>query len=329
MTENSPQADEPGYRIGAVARLTGIAADTLRIWERRYGVVRTCRGADGNRLYDRHDIARLTLIKRLVDRGDAIRGVANLSLDQLEQRLALNTPAPSPITVGRRPRLVVVGESLAPQFALQQDELQAVEVLARYPRLPDMPILPPEPDVLVIEYPTLHEGSLEAVRSALRRAAAREAIVVYGFAPRQIVRALERAGFRVLRAPINPAEVEHLCAGSAVSPEQAPPGPGGDPIAEALQAKVPPRLYGAEQLGRIAEASSTVECECPHHLVQLVSTLAAFEAYSAECESRSAQDAALHAYLHVTTARARTLIEQALSELVKAERVQLAARLEG
>ena len=29
------------YRIGAVARLTGISPDTLRIWERRYDVMVT------------------------------------------------------------------------------------------------------------------------------------------------------------------------------------------------------------------------------------------------------------------------------------------------
>ena len=28
-----------GYRIGAVAKLTGISTDTIRAWERRYGVV--------------------------------------------------------------------------------------------------------------------------------------------------------------------------------------------------------------------------------------------------------------------------------------------------
>ena len=30
-----------GYRIGAVAKLTGISPDALRVWERRYAVVKT------------------------------------------------------------------------------------------------------------------------------------------------------------------------------------------------------------------------------------------------------------------------------------------------
>ncbi len=35
---NTTQAEQK-YRIGTVARLTGISPDTLRIWERRYRVV--------------------------------------------------------------------------------------------------------------------------------------------------------------------------------------------------------------------------------------------------------------------------------------------------
>ncbi|MBC08556.1 MAG: hypothetical protein CMQ39_00110 [Gammaproteobacteria bacterium] len=38
-----------GYRIGAVAKLTGISTDTIRAWERRYGVVEPNRGENNNR----------------------------------------------------------------------------------------------------------------------------------------------------------------------------------------------------------------------------------------------------------------------------------------
>lgn len=324
------ESAEQTYRIGAVARLTGIAPDTLRMWERRYGVVHTRRAADSNRLYGRHDIARLTLIKRLVDRGEAIGTIANLGLEELEHRLALHVSVAPRLGEGaRRPRLVVVGETLAVQFAGAERELEGIEVLARHASLAELPILPPEPapDVLVLEWPTLHEDSLEAVRSALRRSAAREAVVVYAFAPRRVVRQLEQARVRVLRAPIEPSELEHLC-GVALAAAPALPETAEDPIAAALRATPPPRLYTPEQLARIAAASPTVECECPHHLVQLVATLGAFEAYSAECENRSPQDAALHGFLHLTTARARALIEQALAELVKAERARLADRLD-
>jgi len=82
---------------------------------------------------------------------------------------------------------------------------------------------------------------------------------------------------------------------------------------------VPARRYDGPELARIAAASTTVKCECPHHLAEVIMSLTAFEDYSAECESRSLDDAALHAYLHLITARARAMLEQALARVAAAE----------
>ncbi len=50
--------------IRAVAHRTGISADTLRVWERRYGFPVPSRRAGGSRLYSESDILRLELISR-------------------------------------------------------------------------------------------------------------------------------------------------------------------------------------------------------------------------------------------------------------------------
>ena len=52
------------YTIKHAAQLTGIPADTLRMWERRYGVVTPIRNQGGYRLYDDAAIARLTAMAR-------------------------------------------------------------------------------------------------------------------------------------------------------------------------------------------------------------------------------------------------------------------------
>ncbi|MGD1990617.1 MAG: MerR family transcriptional regulator, partial [Chromatiales bacterium] len=75
------------YRIGAVSRLTNIPTETLRVWERRYKVVEPQRTPGGNRVYEQHDVARLEIIKMLVDNGHAISTVANLPLEVLQERL--------------------------------------------------------------------------------------------------------------------------------------------------------------------------------------------------------------------------------------------------
>jgi len=82
---------EPTYRIGAVSRLTGVAPDKLRVWERRYQAVVPFRSDAGTCLYSREDVVRLAMMKYLVDRGDVIGRLANLGREQLQER-AKGTP---------------------------------------------------------------------------------------------------------------------------------------------------------------------------------------------------------------------------------------------
>ena len=79
--------NEQNYRIGLTTQITGIRPETLRAWERRYSVVKPIRTEAGDRLYTQADIDRLLLINRLVDNGDAISAVANLSHDTLKERI--------------------------------------------------------------------------------------------------------------------------------------------------------------------------------------------------------------------------------------------------
>lgn len=55
--------------ISAVERETGLAKDTLRIWERRYGFPKPSRDRNGDRQYTPEEVACLRNVKRLVDSG--------------------------------------------------------------------------------------------------------------------------------------------------------------------------------------------------------------------------------------------------------------------
>lgn len=57
------------YPIAAVERDTGIGKDTLRVWERRYEFPAPVRDENGERLYPAEQVARLRLIRRLMDLG--------------------------------------------------------------------------------------------------------------------------------------------------------------------------------------------------------------------------------------------------------------------
>ena len=82
--ESGPEATRavdprgPGvYSMGAVVKMLGVPAATLRTWEDRYGVVRPQRSAGGHRLYSRDQIDQLRFVFDLVEggasAGDAFR----------------------------------------------------------------------------------------------------------------------------------------------------------------------------------------------------------------------------------------------------------------
>lgn len=86
---------------------------------------------------------------------------------------------------------------------------------------------------------------------------------------------------------------------------------------------VVPLRSDADALVKIAAAAVTVRCECPHHLVDLISGLNAFETYSQECEVLKVDDAALHALLHSATAQARSMLETALARVTDADAIEI------
>ena len=320
---------DPGqtYRIGAVARLTGIPPDTLRVWERRYAVVTPFRSDAGTRLYRAHDVGRLTLIKRLVDGGDAISHVAPLSLEQLHERVKGLIPRPR--NVDARPcRVGVLGATLPVQLELDgagsnnaHESVQFVGLFTDEQRFRDeagrLGL-----DLVILEYPSIHPDQLRDITDLLSRAGAPRAAVVYNFASRAVIERLEAQQIMLKRAPLDTAELKRWC--------QTLYGPVGEPPVQvdmlselSLGGPIPPRRYDSAALMRIAAASPTVRCECPHHLVQLVSSLVAFEKYSRECENRNADDAALHAFLHAATAQARATMEAALARVIEAEGIEV------
>lgn len=77
---------EPTWGVGAVAERLGIAAPTLRTWERRYDIGPTFRTDGGHRRYTSDDIERVDYMRRLLDRGVTPREAAKVAheLDPLE-----------------------------------------------------------------------------------------------------------------------------------------------------------------------------------------------------------------------------------------------------
>ncbi|MDD4373883.1 MAG: MerR family transcriptional regulator [Bacteroidales bacterium] len=75
------------YSIKDLERLTGIKAHTIRIWEKRYGIVDPCRTESNIRWYNDEDLKKLLNVSILNRHGYKISRIATLSLQQINQRI--------------------------------------------------------------------------------------------------------------------------------------------------------------------------------------------------------------------------------------------------
>lgn len=83
---------EPTLPMRAVSRRTGLTADTLRVWERRHGVVVPSR-TDGNaRRYSEADVQRLLALRDAVAQGRNISDLARLSEEDLAEVSSAEPP---------------------------------------------------------------------------------------------------------------------------------------------------------------------------------------------------------------------------------------------
>lgn len=73
----APSSDHGVYGISVAAELTGIAVQSLRLYE-RYGLIAPARSQGGTRRYSADDLARLRRISELVDSGVNLAGVARI-----------------------------------------------------------------------------------------------------------------------------------------------------------------------------------------------------------------------------------------------------------
>jgi DNA-binding transcriptional MerR regulator len=123
------------HPIQVVARRTGLSADVIRAWERRYGAVAPQRTTTRRRLYSDAEIRRLLLLRRATLAGRTIGDVASLDTDELA-------------------RLVEADERAA----------------AAAPRAPDASGVAPEHDILRACLDAAERPDAARLRLALRRA---------------------------------------------------------------------------------------------------------------------------------------------------------------
>lgn len=84
----------PVYSIGAVVKMVGIDASTLRSWEERYQVVVPVRSRGGQRLYSRDDVEHLRFVLRQMEEGSSPADAHRLLAEKLRSPEAMSPSEP-------------------------------------------------------------------------------------------------------------------------------------------------------------------------------------------------------------------------------------------
>ncbi len=335
INENGKDRITPMYRSGSAARLSGVPVETLRVWERRYNLVRPHRSAHGHREYSMEEIRHLSIIKQLVDRGNPIGAIAHLNDDELRAMLeqhpvtdvASGTNEDVSAGPGQLIRTFIVarhmsgsladidplshiidvaGHSLSMQMALTQQALTA--------------------DLLLIEISEINQIERDLIDTVKKHFNARGVLILYRFARHEAIRKLRSAGYLVSRIPTDMDELDSLCRLALPAGTSRPTR--GKSVGTATD-RVPAVLFDDQALAAVTTAANGIYCECPRHLVEILYMLGSFERYSRECENRNAADEKLHQQIYLATVQARFTMEQVLEKVARAEGLPLPARTVG
>ncbi len=80
------------HRIHRVAKLTGLSRDVIRVWERRFEILKPTRGANRYRNYSDEDVALLRFLKEQLDTGASIGELSKLGREELLNRARATAP---------------------------------------------------------------------------------------------------------------------------------------------------------------------------------------------------------------------------------------------
>jgi len=314
------------FKTGVVAHIVGMPANTMRVWERRYGLKCSQIDDHGHRLYSADDVQRIAALRQLTLQGHAIGIVARRTPEELRHLLStqdqVREVAQAMAEPARPPRqLWVVGAALATRInrAAPRRHLRIATTLDTWPeaaataRAADATA----PDALLLHLPSLHVQQVEDIAAAATTLALPRVLVVYGYSNSQALRRCAELGVQPWRDTHNDRGLVSWildCLGTSGSAPAPAPLPADSDLA-------PPTApqYDAATLADWSTRKTDIACECPAHIAELLLRVQQFESYSADCEHRNDEDRRLHEQLHSLAGRARLLFERAMHLLAEHE----------
>jgi len=155
----------PVYSIGAVVKMLGIDASTLRSWEGRYQGVVPVRSRGGQRLYSRDDVEHLRFVLVEMEGGSSPADAHRLLSERLQSPAVFTPPEPESPTV-----VILVAERDRYAAALSEYFLrtEGYEVCVAFdPLAAERRLAERHPDLSVVEL-MLAGGGLDLCRRLAR-----------------------------------------------------------------------------------------------------------------------------------------------------------------
>jgi len=304
----------PLYGIGTVARLTRIRPETLRIWERRYGLGASQKAANGRRLYTQTELEHLQIVVRLVEQGFRIGEIAAMERKTLEAMAEQVGSAAA--AMEQKTRVLFIGNQLCGWLDEHPGCLAGLDSRLLRAGLEDIPDKLIEDigdiDLLVLECGAVNAEQVKLVQSLRERFRVQATLVFYEFSNSRWISELEQDGISSAKMPLETAMFAEQMkrSQSSVDVERG--------VADAGELAVPRgRIFKETELARLRKIESLLACGCTQHLSELIQSLANFEQYSSKCAVENWNDAATHSCVYAYTNQARWLMERALQTVLE------------
>jgi len=79
MAFKEPKSEKLYYSIGEVSEMFGLAASTIRFWEKEFPTIQPYKNKKGDRFFTKEDIDHLALINHLVkEKGMTLKGAKTM-----------------------------------------------------------------------------------------------------------------------------------------------------------------------------------------------------------------------------------------------------------
>ena len=304
----------PLYAIGTIARLTGLKPDTLRIWERRYGLGASHRSGTGRRQYTQTDLEHLQLVATLVNSGVRIGEISSCDRKTLEIMLRREDGAAA-ATPARKPGVLFVGAAICEWLDDHQGCLSHVNAsLARVPLAEAQTALPEElapPDLLVIGCEILGAVQARLVDELASALGARRTLVIYQDSSERTLQLLQERGVSTGAFPPDPGFLAFEFSRSAV---ETVTREGTLDLGELVANR--PRQISPDELAAASSLQARFDRFGTAQLADLVDGLARLETELAEGEVHNWSDAATRACAYAYAGQARWLMERALQAVL-------------